>query len=173
MKKASILSIISRESNTGKTTFIQGIVPKLTRRGYKIMTLKYSCYDFNIDYKNTDSYKHFNSGAVRTVLVGPQKCAVIEQTNRHKEIYEIVNSYNDIDLIIAEGFRNINEPTIEIIRESITKKIITSRKNLIAIAADTDDLKTTAPIYNLNDYCRICDFIENTLLNRKVLNITG
>lgn len=173
MRKASVLSIISRKSNTGKTTFIQGIVPELTRRGYKIMTLKYSCYDFNIDYEDTDSYKHFNSGAVRTVLVGPQKCAVIEETKGHKELYKIVNSYNDVDLIITEGFRDINEPTIEIIRECMTKNIITPIRNLMAIVTDIDKLDTTAPIYDINDYSRICDLIENKLLNKRVLNITG
>jgi molybdopterin-guanine dinucleotide biosynthesis protein len=38
MKKPRILSIISRESNTGKTTFIEEIIPELSKRGYRIMT---------------------------------------------------------------------------------------------------------------------------------------
>lgn len=161
------------EANTGKTTFIEGIIPELSRRGYRIMTLKYSCHSFDIDQEDTDSYKHYNSGAHRTVIVGPDKCAVIEKTDQHKDLYEITNKYDDVDLIVTEGFRKLNEMTIEIIRECKTKKLTTSAKNLLAVASDTSDIKTIAPIYDLNDYSGICDLIEMKMLNRNILNIIG
>jgi molybdopterin-guanine dinucleotide biosynthesis protein MobB len=173
MKKSKILSVISMEANTGKTTFIEGIIPELSRRGYKIMTLKYSCHDFDIDQEGTDSYKHFNSGAHRTVLVGPNKCAVIEKTDQHKNLYEIAEKYDDVDLIVTEGFRKLDEMTIEIIRECKTRKLTTPLKNLLAVVSDTNDLKTIAPIYDLNDYSGICDLIEKKMLNKNLLNIIG
>lgn len=173
MKKSKILSVISMEANTGKTTFIEGIIPELNRRGYKIMTLKYSCHSFDIDQEGTDSYKHFDSGAHRTVIVGPDKCAVIEKTDQHKDLYDIANKYDDVDLILTEGFRKLNEMTIEIIRECKTRKLTTSAKNLLAVASDTNDIRTLAPIYDLNDYKGICDLIERKLVNRNLLSISG
>ncbi len=173
MKKSKILSVISMEANTGKTTFIEGIIPELTKRGYRIMTLKYSCHDFDIDQEGTDSYKHFDSGAQRTVIVGPNKCAVIEKTNHHKNLYEIADQYDDVDLIVTEGFRKLNEMTIEIIRKCKTRKLTTPSKNLLAVASDTGDLRTIAPIYDLNDYKGICDLIEMKMLRRDLLDVIG
>jgi molybdopterin-guanine dinucleotide biosynthesis protein MobB len=170
MKKPIVFSVISRKSNTGKTTLIEGIIPILKSRGYKVMTIKYSCYDFEADYEGTDSYKHFDAGSQRTVIIGPTKFVTFEKAEEHMDVEKIIETYNDVDIIITEGFRNINKPTIEVIRECKGTKIYTNHSNLAAIASDVEEIKSNVPVFDLNDYNEICNFIEDYYLTKKIVN---
>ena len=43
-----ILSIVGR-SQSGKTTFIEKLIPELKKRGYRIGTIKHAHHGFDID----------------------------------------------------------------------------------------------------------------------------
>jgi molybdopterin-guanine dinucleotide biosynthesis adapter protein len=170
MKGPVIISIISKRCNTGKTTLISGLIPILKAKGYKVMTVKYSCYDFEIDQEDKDSYKHYNSGADRTMIVGPAKRVLIERSEERMSIESILKEQWDVDVILTEGYRGINFPTIEVIREARGKEIYTERRNLVAIASDVNTLKGFAPVFDINDYEGICHFIEINYLTIKKIN---
>ncbi len=161
-----VLSVISKVKDTGKTTLIEGLMKVLKQRGYRVMTLKYSCSDFDIDYEHTDSYRHCQAGADRTVVVGPKKMVVIENTQQRKSFDELISQYYDVDIILTEGFREVDAPTIEVIRREKGTQIYTDNINLIAIATDINELKATVPVYGLNDYRSMCSLIERRMLNK-------
>ena len=43
-----ILSIVGK-SDSGKTTLIEKLVPELTRRGYRVATVKHDVHGFEVD----------------------------------------------------------------------------------------------------------------------------
>ncbi len=173
MKKPSVVSIISKKSNTGKTTLIQGLIPKLKERGYRVMTVKYSCYDFEADREGTDSYKHFGAGADRSILVGPAKFVTFEKSDEHIDIERLIDTYRDVDIIITEGFRNIDYPTIEVVRECMGTKICSSRKNLVAVATDSESMDFGVTSIDLNDYDLISDFIELNCVQKNLVSLVS
>lgn len=61
--KKPILIAISGVENSGKTTLITRLIPKLTSLGYKVATIKHDGHDFECDVEGTDSYKHKKVGA--------------------------------------------------------------------------------------------------------------
>ena len=164
MKTSVVISIISKRCNTGKTTLIRGLVPILKSKGYQVMTVKYSCYDFEIDQEDKDSYKHFMSGADKTMIIGPVKRVLVERIEERTDLETILMEQHDVDIILAEGFRNVKFPTIEVVREIRGTDIYSERRNLIAIASDVTTLKGIAPVFDLNDYEGICHFIESHYL---------
>lgn len=104
-----IIAVVgSRKS--GKTTAIEALVKGLTRKGYKVATVKHiSEPDFTIDTQGKDTWRHTKAGASVTLSVAPNELALIKKvdTTEH-ELTEIVKYCEDeADIIILEGFRDL------------------------------------------------------------------
>ena len=78
MAKAKLISI-SGVKNSGKTTLIDKLLPKLTELGYKVATIKHDGHGFNADVEGTDTYKHMQSGAYGTVVFSKEKFMVVKK----------------------------------------------------------------------------------------------
>ena len=44
--------------NSGKTTLTERLVSELTRRGWRVSTVKHAHHNFDIDRQGTDSFRH-------------------------------------------------------------------------------------------------------------------
>ena len=49
--------------NSGKTTLVERLVAELTRRGWRVSTVKHAHHAFDIDKEGTDSFRHRAAGA--------------------------------------------------------------------------------------------------------------
>ena len=68
-----------------------------------------------------------------------------------------MKEFNDIDLVIVEGFKNENHPKIEIISQN--SKIVNNEiKNVVAIVAD-HKVKSNSPSFLRNDVESLTEFI--------------
>ena len=113
-----ILSVIGR-SNTGKTTFIEKLIPMLNAKGIRVATIKHHLHDFESDREGKDSYRHKKAGARIAMIVSPQKVAFTADTERELTIAELVSTYiRNVDLLIVEGFKEERAPKIEVFRYS-------------------------------------------------------
>lgn len=113
-----VLAVIGR-SNTGKTTFIEKLIPILKTEGLRIATIKHHRHDFDSDKEGKDSYRHKKAGARISMIVSPQKVAFTADTVRELGLKELVSSYiSDVDLVIVEGFKEERAPKIEIYKYS-------------------------------------------------------
>ena len=61
--KKPVLIAVSGVKNSGKTTLIQKVIPKLNENGLKVATIKHDGHDFEADVEGTDTYKHKKAGA--------------------------------------------------------------------------------------------------------------
>lgn len=164
----NILSVTSY-SGVGKTTLIENIVKLLTSRGYKVGTIKHTCHDFDVDCEGKDSYKHRKAGASKVCVVSKNRVSFVEERSEEKNLKDIIKLYNDMDLIIIEGYKKYKFKKLEIIRSEKYNDIISDKEDLIGIVSDLDH-QVDVVKFNLDDYINISNFIEKCIKN-DILNI--
>ena len=150
--------------DVGKTFFVTEIINLLVKKGYKVGTIKHAHHDFDIDKPETDSFKHRQSGATEVIISSSKRWAkIIENNNKtEKKLNELLREFNDVDLVIVEGFKKENHPKIEIIGQN--SKIVNNEiKNVVAIVAD-QKTKSNIPLFMRNDVESLTEFIINKFL---------
>jgi len=159
-----IISIVGK-SDSGKTTLIEKLVPELTRRGYRIATVKHDVHGFEVDREGKDSWRHKQAGAHTVVISSPKKAALIRDVERDLSLGEIRDKLiRDVDLILSEGYKRDVQPKIEIFRRERHEELLcTKEDNLIAIVSD-QTFNVGVPCFDLEDMKGLSNFIEKEFL---------
>jgi molybdopterin-guanine dinucleotide biosynthesis adapter protein len=159
-----IVSIVGK-SDSGKTTLIEKLVPELSRRGYRVATVKHDVHGFEVDREGKDSWRHKKAGAHTVVISSPMKVAVIRDADHDADLPEIRERYiRDVDLILTEGFKRNNQPKIEVSRKEKHRELLCTREdNLLALASD-QPFEIGVPRFDLNDASGLVDLIEEKIL---------
>ncbi|MDI6892543.1 MAG: molybdopterin-guanine dinucleotide biosynthesis protein B [Actinomycetota bacterium] len=179
MNRIPIVCIVGK-SDSGKTTFIEKLVPELKRRGYRVATIKHDVHGFNIDIPGKDSWRHSRAGADVTVVSSSKKIAVIKKVVGELTLDEIAERYlSDVDIIIAEGFKRQDKPKIEVHRPDVHVSPLCSSRELIALVGlpvrqvgkptsrqgETSILDV--PHFDREDAEGVADIIEERFLGKK------
>lgn len=169
-----VVSIVGR-SNSGKTTLIERIIPILKQRGYRVGTIKHDAHRFEIDHEGKDSWRMAKAGADTVVIGSEDKMAMVKVLNGDKSIDEIINwLFQDVDIVITEGYKSYNNPKIEIIRFDLP--VTPAGNNLIAIidnninddrVFELQEEYSFIKVLNFNEYIKIAEFIENRFLKKQ------
>jgi molybdopterin-guanine dinucleotide biosynthesis protein B len=159
-----IISIVGK-SDSGKTTFIEKLLPELVRRGYRVATVKHDVHGFEVDREGKDSWRHKKAGAHTTVISSPQKVALIRDVEKDLTLAELREKLiQDVDLILSEGYKKDVQPKIEIFRtEKHTELLCTKEDNLVAIVSDKE-FNVGVSCFFLDDVKGVADFIEKKFL---------
>ncbi len=159
-----IISIVGW-SDSGKTTYLERLIPELAGRGYRLCAVKHDVHGFEMDTPGKDSWRLKRAGAVVSVVSSPAKIAVIADTGRDLTLGEIRERFiRDVDLIVSEGFKKDVHPKIEVFRKGTRAALLcTADDNLIAVAADCP-VTTDAPVIDLADVGAMADLIEKAIL---------
>ena len=162
-----IISIVGK-SDSGKTTLIEKLVPELTRRGYRIATVKHDVHGFEVDREGKDSWRHKQAGAHTVVISSPKKVALIRDVEKDLTLEEIRERLiQDVDLILSEGYKKDVQPKIEIFRKEKHKELLCTKKdNLIAIVSDRK-FRVGVSCFFLDDIRGVAEFIEKKYLQSK------
>ncbi|MDP2972779.1 MAG: molybdopterin-guanine dinucleotide biosynthesis protein B, partial [Deltaproteobacteria bacterium] len=83
-----IISIVGK-SDSGKTTFIEKLLPELVRRGYRVATVKHDVHGFEVDREGKDSWRHKQAGAHTVIISSPTKVALIRDVEKDLRLDEI------------------------------------------------------------------------------------
>ncbi len=159
-----IISIVGK-SDSGKTTLIEKLVPELTRRGYRIATVKHDIHGFDVDREGKDSWRHKQAGAHTVVISSPKKVALIRDVEKDLTLAELREKLiQDVDLILSEGYKKDVQPKIEVFRKDKHKELLcTKEDNLIAIVSDKN-FDVGVRCFFLDDIKGLADFIEERFL---------
>jgi len=162
-----IISIVGK-SDSGKTTFIEKLVPELTRRGYRIATVKHDVHGFEVDRKGKDSWRHKQAGAHTVVISSSTKVALIRDVEKDLTLEEIREKLiQDVDLILSEGYKKDVQPKIEIFRKEKHKELLcTEEDNLIAVVSNKK-FSVGVSCFFLDDIKGVADYIEKRYLSSK------
>jgi len=157
-----MISIVGR-SQSGKTTLIEKLIPALKRRGYKIGTIKHSHHIFDFDKTGKDSWRHKDAGAETVIIASPGKIAMVKNDYRGS-LDGLQRFFDDLDLIITEGYKKEDKPKIEVVRAARHADVLLENdKHLVAVVSDVE-LQLNVPVFDLEDVDRLADFIEKKYL---------
>jgi len=157
-----MISIVGR-SQSGKTTLIEKLIPALKRRGYKIGTIKHSHHIFDFDKTGKDSWRHKDAGAETVIIASPGKIAMVKN-DYLGSLDGLQRFFDDLDLIITEGYKKEDKPKIEVVRAARHADVLLENdKHLVAVVSDVE-LQLNVPVFDLEDVDRLADFIEEKYL---------
>ena len=155
---------ITGYKDVGKTHYASLIIKLLVKRGFKIGSIKHAHHEFDIDKPGTDSFKHREAGSSQVVISSSARWAkIIENKNmKEKNFDQLIKEFQEVDIIVVEGFKKENHPKIEIMGKGL-KNINKEINNIIAIVSD-ELLDTSIPVFKKNDNERLVEFIIKKIL---------
>jgi len=111
-----IVAVVGSKKS-GKTTAVETLVRGLTKRGYKVATVKHIPEtDFTIDTEGKDTWRHAKAGAHTVMSVAPNELTVIRKVDTTKYSLEqiVTKCEDDVEIMILEGFKKLIEqnPTV-------------------------------------------------------------
>lgn len=170
-KNRPVIIAISGVKNSGKTTLIERIIPKLNNEGLKVATVKHDGHDFDADIEGTDTFKHRKAGAYGTAILSKNKFMVIkEQKNTQEE--ELISYFSDCDVILLEGFKFSDYPKIEIVRKGNSSESVCKKETLLGIVSDVEELKEEYR-ENKNNELKVIDINDIDLISELLVEYIG
>lgn len=103
------LFAISGEKNSGKTTLITMLIPRLKELGLRVATIKHDGHDFESDVPGTDSYKHQKAGAYATAVFSSKRLLITKEQEGISEV-DLIHAFPEADIILLEGFKHSAYP---------------------------------------------------------------
>lgn len=155
-------------SGTGKTTLVEQVIRELVRRGWTIGALKHDAHRFEIDVEGKDTWRMTQAGATVTAICSPAKQAVMRQFELEPPVEELIaREFIGVDLVVTEGFKRSSLPKIEVHRTALGTPLLSRGERhdpaLLAVASD-EPLALDVPCFDLNDPCRLVDFLVERFL---------
>jgi molybdopterin-guanine dinucleotide biosynthesis protein B len=123
-------------SGTGKTTYLEKLIPALKSRGLRLAVLKHDAHGFEIDKPGKDSYRMKAAGADSVAICSGGKLAIVETTPTEPTIPEILDKLQPVDLVLIEGYKKSAYPKIEIHRAALGKPLLSQPEELLAVVTD-------------------------------------
>lgn len=151
-------------SGTGKTTFLERLIPKLKARGLKIAIVKHDGHRFEIDHEGKDSDRFTKAGADVTGLISSEKAVLME--NRQTDPEEFLKKIDGVDLILTEGFKQGPWPKIMLHRKGTGKPMPLLPEECLAVISDAE-VMDCENLFTLEEAEKTADFlfryVQNTL----------
>lgn len=154
-----VLCFVGR-SNSGKTTLIERVIPELVRVGYKLATVKHTGHGFDLDTEGKDSWRHKKAGASAVVVLSNGSLAMFADVPTETNLEAIRSRYldADLDLIIAEGWKNEAYPKIIIVRDQVGE-IPVSSDGVLAVVSNKP-LSLPVPVIDPDDITGVVTLIR-------------
>lgn len=154
-------------SNSGKTTLLRKLIPRLSSRGTRCALVKHAHHEFDIDYPGKDSYELRKAGAGQVLVGSGERWAMVVETHsgRDPELTDFLSRIDRsaADLILVEGFRDLAFPKVAIHRQSQDRPPLQQNDEfIIAVVSDVaSQLTCTTPVFDIEDSEGLVEFIEN------------
>jgi molybdopterin-guanine dinucleotide biosynthesis protein MobB len=133
---------VTGSSDSGKTTFVERIVPRLRGEGLRVGTVKHAPHGFDADRSGSDSHRHATGGADPVALVGPDGHALF--CREAVDVDEVVTRHlGHVDLVLVEGLASRRGPTILTHRAGVPPRQRPVAADLLFVV--TDEALTDPP----------------------------
>ncbi len=106
-----IVSIVGKK-NTGKTSLTVKVIEELTKRGYKVASIKHSHHTMEMDRENTDTWKHKQAGSQVVVGIGSTTFFNVRKEMDLNRLLFLIKYLDEVDFVVIEGFKRYNYPKI-------------------------------------------------------------
>jgi molybdopterin-guanine dinucleotide biosynthesis adapter protein len=146
-------------SGSGKTTFLERLIPELTRRGLKVGSIKHDVHGFEMDKPGKDSWRHKHAGASTTVISSPYQIGMIMDVEYDHRPDELLSLFTGMDIILTEGYKRSNIPKLEIFRaETTPEPLCKNDEKLMALITD-EHIDLNVPVFSTRAVEKVADFL--------------
>jgi molybdopterin-guanine dinucleotide biosynthesis protein B len=144
---------------------LEKLVLEFKRRSFRLGTIKHhSHHGFEIDVPGKDSWRFAQAGSDQVIIASPDKIASYRKIEHELSLDEIAEGISDVDLILVEGYRQAEKPSLEVVRAANSRELIGNQEQRFAVAADFP-LNLCVPQFGLEDVQGIANLIETRFLN--------
>lgn len=155
-----VVSFVAK-SGTGKTTFLEQLIPELATRGLRVGVLKHHAHATPFDVPGKDTYRLAQAGAQVVVGACSVQVAVFRQEDGAADLQRVIaRDLADVDLAITEGFKRGAYPKIELHRRAHSPGLLCSANELLALVTD-EPFDIAVPQFALTDVGGIAAFLAN------------
>lgn len=157
-RKIPMLSFTAK-SGTGKTTYLEKLIPMLKVNGLRIAVIKHDAHGFEMDKPGKDSYRLTHAGADHMILTcEDQTAAIITHPKTPPELEDLLNRTENVDLILTEGYKLEEQPKVVLLRKGYSEVPVGNPKNVIAYVTDFP-YGAKVPVFDLNHPEDMLDFL--------------
>ena len=111
-----LVTISAPQSNTGKTTFIEKLIPRLREKGLRVGVVKGDCHGYTVDEEGKDSWRFKEAGATGVAVVSPTGYFIQQKTAERMELSTVAGMLNHVDLVLIESRNHGVMPKISLWR---------------------------------------------------------
>jgi len=133
-------------------------VRELTRRGLRVGTVKHTHHAVQPDQPGKDTWDHAEAGARSVVLAGPGGLRLVRRADGDPDLEQALALFQDIDIVIVEGYKNAQVPKVEVLRKEISTEPLGAIRNRIAFVADFA-LNADVPVFRSADTKGLVSFL--------------
>ena len=152
------------QSGSGKTTLLVKLIPELKRRGYRIGTVKHTHHDPDVCDSRKDSARHRAAGAETVIFASSHQISLVKETPGD-DPEALLPYFQDMDLVITEGFKKKTRPKIEVFRTAAhPTPLFRGQADYVAMVTDAD-LPVDIRKFHPDDITGLADFIEERFLS--------
>jgi molybdopterin-guanine dinucleotide biosynthesis protein MobB len=128
--------------DSGKTTLLLDLVPRLRERGFAVGAVKHTSRDLEDDVSGKDSQRLGASGAEVSALVTPRR-ATVRREIAGRGIEDLLRrDFSDCDLVLIEGYKTLRIPKIEVTRAGAARPPIPDALARVSDEPGTDSVRT-------------------------------
>jgi len=104
-----VIVVVGAGRGRGKTTLVEFLTRRFSKN-LRVWTVKHVSKSFDTEEK--DTWRHMEAGAEGTIAVGPKRIVVLRPQTQATLETAVGEVPRNVDLILAEGFREANYPKI-------------------------------------------------------------
>ena len=155
-RERPILSVAAPASGTGKTTFIERLIPRLAVHGVRTAVIKSDSHGFQLDTEGKDTARFTAAGAHAVAVSAPNGYFIQKNEDQRQDFQVIISKIEqDIDLFITESRSRGTLPTMMLDRGLAVSEIDDRVTALFhkggtpaegLLSYDLDDMETAARI---------------------------
>ncbi|SFT55843.1 molybdopterin-guanine dinucleotide biosynthesis protein [Selenomonas sp. GACV-9] len=123
-REIPLVTVAAPVSNTGKTTFIERLIPRLGVQGIRVGVVKGDCHGYDVDVEGKDSWRFTQAGADAVAVVSPDGYFIQRRTAKRASLLSVAAKMESVDLVLIESrshgtvpklslWRGLGEPLID------------------------------------------------------------
>lgn len=168
-KEPFILQVVGYK-NTGKTTWLTGLIHRLNEQGIRSAVIKHDAHSFDMDHPGTDTFKLREAGAAGVAITSAQRTAIVEEYDTSlEELIAVFSHGGRYDCIFIEGFKQADYPKLVMIRQETDLELLDSLRQVVGAVYAADCLKLVSSraqdmmLYDYSNPKLAADWVVNKL----------
>ena len=146
-------------SGSGKTTFLEQLIPEIKKRGLRVGTVKHHVHGFDMDIPGKDSWRHKQAGASTTIISSPNQIGMVMDVDHDHQPDELLSFFKGMDIVLAEGYKRGKIPKIEIFRPETSKEPLCKKDEHVLALVSESKVDLDIPMFSTKDIQQIVDFL--------------